>query len=245
MTRSGGSDAPVVFFHGGNSFNADALAWFPDVVDQFRIYAADIIGHPGRSAETRLSPADLSSGEWADDVMTSLGLDHASGLGVSYGAGIVMRLAVVAPQQLDKVALVVPSGLVKPKMMSMMGMVLPWMHHAVSPSRQNVVRMLQPLFADNVVDDETVDTFTVMFDNVRIERGLPRPAGAHELANLVAPARAIAAELDPLFPGSSIIPRAQEIIPNLFAAEAIPGSGHCPSPEDRRSISERVAKFPH
>jgi pimeloyl-ACP methyl ester carboxylesterase len=241
---SGPEDAaPVIFFHGGNSFNADTLAWFPDVIGQFRVYGPDTIGHPGRSAETRLSPTDLSYGEWAADVMTSLDLDHAAALGVSYGAGIVMRLATVAPRRLDKVALVVPSGLVKPKMMSMMRMVVPWLQHTVSPSRQSVVRMLQPLFADTPADDEAVDTFSVIFENVRIERGLPRPTDAHELGDLDAPVLVIAAELDVLFPASLVIPRAQEIIPNLYAAEQISGSGHYPSPEDRQSISKRVTEF--
>jgi len=235
--------APVMFFHGGNSFNADTLAWFPDVIDQFCVYAPDLIGHPGRSAETRLSPTDLTYGEWAAEVMISLGLEHAATLGVSYGAGIILRLATLAPRMLDKAALVVPSGLVKPKMMSMIKMVVPWLQHSVSPSRQVVIRMLQPLFGDNPVDDQDVDTFSAIFQNVRIERGLPRPTDASELASLDALVLVIAAELDVLFPASRVIPRAQEIIPNLYAAEQLAGSGHYPSPEDRQRISRRVAEF--
>ena len=234
---------PVISFHGGNSFNADTLAWFPDVIDRFRVYAPDTIGHPGRSAETRLSPGDLSYGEWAADVMASLGLEHAAALGVSYGAGIIMRLAAVAPRRLDKAALVVPSGLVKPKTTSMMKMVVPWLRYTVSPSRASVVRMLQPLFADEPVGDEVVDTLGVIFQNVRIETGLPRPADAHELTGLDAPVLVLAAELDLLFPASRVNPRAQEIIPQLAAAEQIDGSGHYPSPEARQRISERVAEF--
>lgn len=235
--------APVISFHGGNSFNAETLAWVPDVIAQFRVYAPDTIGHPGRSAETRLSPSDLSYGEWAADVMASLGLDHAAALGVSYGAGIIMRLATVAPQRLDKAALVVPSGLVKPKMLPTMRMVVPWLQHTVSPSREHVVRMLQPLFADKPVDDEVIDTLGVILQNVRIERRLPRPTDARELTGLDAPVLVIAAELDILFPASRVVPRAQEIIPNLYAAEQLAGSGHYPSPEDRQRISKRVAEF--
>lgn len=125
----------------------------------------------------------------------------------------------------------------------MMRMVVPWLQHTVSPSREHVVRMLQPLFADRPVDDEVIDTLGVIFQNVRIERRLPRPTDARELTGLDAPVLVIAAELDILFPASRVVPRAQEIIPNLYAAEQLAGSGHYPSPEDRQRISKRVAEF--
>lgn len=234
---------PVVFFHGGNSFNADTLSWFPDVIDQFRVYAPDTIGHPGRSAETRLSPRDLSYGEWAADVMTSLGVEHAGSLGVSYGAGIILRLAAVTPERLDKVALVVPAGLTKPTTASMLKVIVPWLYHLISPSREHIVRMLQPLFAFNPVDEEIVDAMVAILGNVHIERRLPRPTTKHELKCLEAPVLVLAAELDTLFPASRVISRAQEIIPNLVVAGVIPGSGHYPSQEDRHRVSSHVAAF--
>lgn len=235
--------APVVCFHGGNSFNAHTLAWYPDVTDQFRVYAPDTIGHPGRSAETRLSPSDLSYGEWAAEVVEALGLTRVAALGTSHGAGVILRLAAVAPRRIDKAALVVPSGLVKPTTRVMMQMVLPWLRYTLFPSRERVVRMLQPMFAGTPVDDEVADTIGLIFENVRIETGMPRPATEHELASWEAPVLVMASEFDMFFPASRVLPRAREVIPNLAGTEQIDHSGHYPSSEDRQRISERVAKF--
>lgn len=76
----------------------------------YRIYAPDTIGHPGKSAETRLSPKDNNYGQWLSDVMDGLGLDRAAFLGGSYSAGIILRLAAYCPRRITKMALFVPSG---------------------------------------------------------------------------------------------------------------------------------------
>ena len=39
---------PLVIFHGGNSVNPFTLAWFAPLADEYRIYAPDTVGHPGR-----------------------------------------------------------------------------------------------------------------------------------------------------------------------------------------------------
>lgn len=53
---------PILLFHGGNVTNPLTLAWFRPLAERFRIYAPDTIGHPGLSAQTRLSPRDDSYG---------------------------------------------------------------------------------------------------------------------------------------------------------------------------------------
>ncbi len=39
------------------------------LLNDFHIYAVDIIGHPGKSAEVSLSPRNQDYGKWAIDVM--------------------------------------------------------------------------------------------------------------------------------------------------------------------------------
>ena len=68
---------PMILFHGGNSLNPFDLKSFISLADKYRIYAPDTIGHPGKSAEVRLSPKNYSYGEWAIDILDSLGLDKS------------------------------------------------------------------------------------------------------------------------------------------------------------------------
>ncbi len=63
------------------------LKAFLHLLKNFRIYAPDTIGHPGRSAQTVLSSRDNSYGEWATDVIGGIGLERAGAIGISYGGG--------------------------------------------------------------------------------------------------------------------------------------------------------------
>ena len=51
---------PVVFLHGGNFLNPTCLRWFLPLAQRHRIYAPDLVGQSGKSAQGRPSPADDS-----------------------------------------------------------------------------------------------------------------------------------------------------------------------------------------
>src|SRR4030095_10199605 len=87
------SGPPAVVFHGGNFVGPYSLAWILPALAGHRVYAPDTVGHPGLSAQTRLSQRDQSYGQWAAAVLDGLGLDRGSAVGTSYGAGILLLLA--------------------------------------------------------------------------------------------------------------------------------------------------------
>jgi hypothetical protein len=47
---------PAVFLPGGNFLNPTCLKWFVPLAERHRLYAPDIVGQPGLSAQTRPSP---------------------------------------------------------------------------------------------------------------------------------------------------------------------------------------------
>jgi len=49
------SGEPLLVFHGGNSTTAYNLLMYRFLLKDFHIYAADIIGHPGKSDEVSIS----------------------------------------------------------------------------------------------------------------------------------------------------------------------------------------------
>ncbi|MFX0210732.1 MAG: alpha/beta fold hydrolase, partial [Candidatus Hodarchaeota archaeon] len=63
---------PLICLHGGNSNTPDMLISNLPMLQNFNIYSIDIIGHPGKSDETRLSSDDLSYGFWLLDVIDEL-----------------------------------------------------------------------------------------------------------------------------------------------------------------------------
>lgn len=235
---------PMVHFHGGNAFNADTLAWYLPLAQTHRIYAPDTVGHPGKSAETRLSSKDLSYGEWAADVLDQLALERTAALGSSFGAGILLRLLAVAPERITKAVLVVPSGVVNPPVWPMLSrLVWPFLRYKLRPGRERARQLLQPLFADVPVDDVQLDRSDLVFRHYRPIRAMPRPATEAELARFTAPTLVLAGELDILFPARLVLPRVRKIIKGLVAVEQLDGSAHFPGVETRQHILARVKAF--
>ena len=235
---------PVVVTHGGNSISPQGLRGLDPLLKQrrFRVYAPDTVGHPGKSAQARLRAHDQSYGQWLSDVLDGLGLDRAAFIGGSYGAGIILRLAAYAPQRIVKMALFVPSGVVRVPMTSMLFSIgLPYLHYLLFPSRERLVRAVQWMGDD--IEDDVLQLIEAVFQHVRVEAGMPRPATKAELANLTAPALVIAAEKDVMFPGKAVAKRAVEIIPNLVAAECLEGATHYSSKADMEYVNERIMAF--
>jgi pimeloyl-ACP methyl ester carboxylesterase len=235
---------PVVVTHGGNSIAPQGLRGLLPMLKQrrYRVYAPDTMGHPGKSVQARISAHDQSYGQWLSDVLDGLGLEGAAFIGGSFGAGILLRLAAYAPQRILKMVLFVPSGIVAVPMTSMLFRIgLPYLLYLLFPSRQRLHRAVQWMGDD--IEDDVLELVEAVFQHVRVEAGMPRPATKAELANLAAPALVIAAEKDVMFRGKAVVQRAVEIIPNLVAAECLQGATHYSSQADMEYVNERIIEF--
>jgi pimeloyl-ACP methyl ester carboxylesterase len=108
-----GSDdgPPLVLLHGAGSNSAmwitDAVSWSA----HFKIYAIDIIGEPGFSAETRPPLDSDAHAEWLDDVLQGLGIQRFSLVGMSLGGWLALDFAARQPSRVDRMALIVPGGI--------------------------------------------------------------------------------------------------------------------------------------
>ena len=188
---------PIVITHGGNSINPQGLRGLMPLLKQerYRLYAPDTIGHPGKSAQVRVSAGDQSYGQWLNDVLDGLGLDKAVCIGGSFGAGILLRLAAYAPQRIIKMALFVPSGIVSVPFTSMVFRIgLPYFLYLLFPSHPRLYRAVQ--WMGNDIEDDILQLIEAVFQHVRVEAEMPRPVTKAELANFTAPTLIIAAEKD-------------------------------------------------
>lgn len=228
---TGPTDArPVVVLSGGNFPNPLSLRWFAPDLRAFRVYAPDTIGHPGKSAQTRLSARDDSYGWWLLDVLDALELDRVPMLGPSFGAGIILATASVAPQRIERAALVMPAGIVNPPVLTMVrSLAGPLVAYRLRPSRGRLIRAVQPLFTDLDIGADVLDAIGAVFDHVRVATTMPRARAPEQFAALDAPVLVVAAERDVLFPGAAVVARARELFGNLVGAELLVGSAHIPS----------------
>jgi len=235
---------PVVITHGGNSINPQGLRCLLPILQEqcYRIYAPDTIGMPGKSDQTRLSPKDDSYGQWLADVLDGLGLENAAFVGGSHGAGIILRLAAYAPRRITKMALFVPSGIVSVPLHSMLWRIgLPFTLYLLFPNQKRLRQAVG--WMGDEIEEDVLELVKTVFEQVKVEAEMPRPATKAELLGLHAPTLIVAAEKDAMFPGYAVIRRSKEIIPNLVAAECLKGGTHYSSRQDMQTIIQRLQDF--
>ena len=232
---------PLVILPGGNFLNPLCLAWFAPLAHGHRVYAPDLLGQPGRSSQTRLSPKGDDHAEWLSDLLDGLGLRRAAFVGISFGAGLILRLAGHLPERIVRATLVSPAGVaIGPIPRMLREVALPMLLYRLSPGRERLLRAARPILTEP--EELYVRQLGAVYRHVRLDRGLPRLATEEELAGFEAPVLLFAAREDAFFPGEKVVARARELFPDL-SAELLDGSRHVPSYQAFARINRRILDF--
>ena len=243
VIRTGNPDGkPVLLFHGGNSTAPYYLSGFKSLLRTFSVYAADTMGHPGKSAQTILSAKTMDYGLWASDVITGLGFEKMCCMGGSYGGGVLVKLMCVSPEKIEKSVLIVPSGIANVSTANVMfSMGIPMVIYIITKNDRWMIKsVLQMAIKEKNIDEDTFEMVKCSFDNAVVKAGMPSNVPQDVLRKCTAPTLLIAAEKDCLFPGEKVIAKAKEILPNLKPI-LLKGQGHlCTLPDD---VMEEVREF--
>ena len=229
---------------GGNFLNPIVLEWFLPLAERHRLYASDVVGQPGKSAQERPSPKGDGHAFWVEDVLDGLGLARAPLVGISYGAGIAIRTMGLAPERVSKAALVVPSGIVAVRASRMLGEVAATLLlYRLRPTHERLLRAAHTDGArgPRLRPRRLADRGRLQAPQAR--RRAPRRASKEELANFRGPVAVYASEEDAFFPARAVLPRAREIFPNLALAQSLGGCRHVPSKAALGRVNERVLAF--
>ena len=237
------SGEPIIVLQGGNTTSPLTLNWIRPIIEKFRVYAPDTIGHPGKSSPNRLSPRDHSYGIWLVDVMDALELQQPTLMGGSFGAGILLRTAIYAPDRIRKAILFIPSGLVSMPIGTMIYWIFWLMFYQITGNPLGLKRIMQPMFLDEPIDPDALEITEAVFRFTKIESEMPRNVTLQELKDFNAPTFVIAAERDALFPAKDVIERAKQVFANLVAAEIIAGATHYLSPRYHPQLNTLCLQF--
>ena len=231
--------SPVVFLPGGNFLNPTCLRWFLPLAGEHRVYAPDLVGQPGKSAETRPSPKGDSHSWWMEDVLDGLGLRCVPIVGLSYGAGVAIRTMGYAPERVSLAALVSPAAVATgsiPRVL--LEVALPMLIYRLRPTRERLLRAAKPILTEP--EEPAVRQLGAVYRNVRLDAGLPRKATGEELRYFEGPVGVFASEDDVFFPARPVLARAKEIFPNLVRAECLEGCRHVPSRSAFGRLNESI-----
>jgi pimeloyl-ACP methyl ester carboxylesterase len=243
----GPEDAPpAVFLPGANALNPTCLKWFLPLAERHRLYAPDIVGQPGLSAQIRPSPKGDGHAFWAEDVIDSLGLERAPLVGLSYGAAIAIRAMGLAPERVSRAALISPAGIAAvPYLRILVEIGTPMLLYRLRPTDKRLTRAAMRLFTEpeDPAFGPAVRQLGAALRHLRLDADLPRAATEEELRGFEGPVAVFASEEDALFPARAVLPRANEIFPNLALAEVLEGCRHVPSKAVLARVNERVLAF--
>ena len=217
---------PLLVFHGGNATTAYNLLSCDFIMNDFHIYAVDMIGHPGKSAETSLPAKGYDYGKWVGEVIDGLKYDKISLFGGSFGAGVIAKTMCVCPDKVKRVVLYVPSGIKNAPAINSASMMLPMIAYWVTGKDKWLKKCILPMAIneDNITDD-IYETAKLSIDYIKVKTGMPSDVDEELMKKCTSPTLVMAAEKDCLFPGKGVIERAKRIIPNC-ETYLLEGRGH-------------------
>lgn len=241
----GPADAPpLVLLHGAMASSAHVLGELEPLMRDFRVHAVDVLGQSVKSADVRLRVDGDEYGRWLKEVFDGLGLARAHVVGVSWGGFVAVRLAALDGARIERLALLVPAGLVKtPPWLGFTRMGWPMLKYRLFPSEARKREFISNLLTTTT--DDWLPYLGEAFDAYLLDMRVPMLAREPELAGFHAPTLVVAADDDASFPGDAVLARAKALFPGLAATELLTGCKHSPptTPEFRAWLSGRLAAF--
>lgn len=240
------SAQPLLVFHGANLVNPVTLSWFRPLTESFRIYAPDLLGQPGFSAPKRWSPESDALGIWVTQLLDELELQCVPMAGISYGAGVILRVASVAPGRIARAGLLVPMGLDRISLMQLLiDLGWPAMRYRYFPTRSNLEAVIRVLFTEppSNIDNQVIEHVGTVLRSVNLEVPFPPATTAEELSSFTAPVFVAAASDDPLVPAHLVHAQARAVLSNIEVSMRLEGERHLPSPAARRKTMAYLETF--
>jgi len=229
----GPTDAPpVVLLHGSGSNSA---VWIRDVAEwakQYRVYAVDVIGEPGLSAQSRPSLRSGAYVEWLDDVYEHLGLTSASLVGVSLGGWLALAYALKRPARVASLTLLSPAGIGARRALFMVKAMLMLLF-----GKRGIDKAWSAASGKAPVAGPLADYMRLIFQNFRPRREAPPIFTDAELRALSLPIQVVVGAKDAMLHATQTRDRVRRLLPH---AEMIwlDDAGHMLPPQ-----TIRVADF--
>jgi pimeloyl-ACP methyl ester carboxylesterase len=223
---------PLILLHGAAS---NAVSWVGDVAQysaQFRVYAVDLLGEPGKSAPNRPAWDGPGYAEWLEDILNGLKIHKASLLGISQGGWTALRFSTSYPERVKKLALLTPGGVMPTRRSFLLKAILFSMF-----GRWGGKRINRMVFGKQAIHPEAVKFMDAIMTHFKARIGKEYIFSDEELKRLEMPVLVIGGTEDMLFPTEGVVRRLQQLLPRL-EAELIPGMGHA-----LVNMNERVIPF--
>ncbi|NCB06095.1 MAG: alpha/beta hydrolase, partial [Clostridia bacterium] len=224
VIESGDSGAPaLVLLHGSM---ANSFTWFSDVPalsEHYHVFAVDLIGEAGFSAETRPSYQSGAYQKWLDEVLHGLNITTCTMVGLSLGGWMALRYATVYPQRIEKLVLLCPGGLFRERRDFL------WKSLLMKLTKGGVHKTMRGVMGDTQAQADGMEQVLAYVALIgRQEK--PRMAKLalftdKELSRLTMPVYVLFGDSDIILRAQESIARIMKLAPNVHS-EILPNTGH-------------------
>jgi pimeloyl-ACP methyl ester carboxylesterase len=231
---------PMILLPG---FGANSTMFFPNVTAlsyQFRIYAVDTIGQPGKSLPSQ-NLTTKNSNDWIVEVLDGLGLKKAHFVGISLGAWLALNFSIHKAERVDHLALLDPAA-------SFEKMSAAFMWHSlipimVLPTRRGLIRFFRWMTGEYVVNKNWGELMVLGILNTHSMPPIRATVFSDEdLHHLQTPTLLLIGENSVIYNPERVYHRAKQLIPDI-KAEIISNTGHSLLAEKSEIVNSRILQF--
>jgi pimeloyl-ACP methyl ester carboxylesterase len=238
---------PLVVFHGwsGSSCGAHVEYDLPTLASRFRLYFVDTIGQSGRSGPNRPPTNGPAYGEWALDLLDSLGIVRAYIAGISGGGYLTLKLASFASKRVVRAFVISTAGILSLKMPLPLHFLLSAIPAMIYPhpttARQFVRATSSPQIVFSQRREEMAQILLLLFRHHKFQQG-PEKLTDDELRRITAPIYILMGRYDITTNPVKAVERAHRLMSHV-QTEIVPDAGHVLTFDRQDIVMVRMLKF--
>jgi pimeloyl-ACP methyl ester carboxylesterase len=232
---------PLLLLHGQWATATMWSSMIRDLSKNHRVYAIDQIDDIGKSILTRKIIDRADYGRWLLEVLSNLGIEDTSIIGLSYGGYLAAYLATIAPEKVNRLCLLCPG-------LPLLGSPMKeWAFHGMPmilfPTRKTAEWLVQGMSIygyqkGNLEQEQLIEGILCLRSRIPI-RPTIQP---EELSSFHMPVLLLIGEKETMYEPFTAITRARQFVPHI-QAELIPNAGHMLNTDQPALVLERIINF--
>ncbi|MCR4989691.1 MAG: alpha/beta hydrolase [Lachnospiraceae bacterium] len=232
----------ICSIHGGNGISPLNIRIFRPLLKHYCIMSPDVIGMPGKSHPYRnLNTKKDDFAYWLCEVLDDLKIDRISFVVSSYSSAMLLALAKVFPERIDKAVFVVPSGFAHgPIIQIIRKMSLPFIRYYIKPSEKTMKGIVEVMISES--EPLWEEFFDLMMSSYKMEMRPPKEYTKEELRNFNSKAVIFASNDDVFFPADRVFEKSDKILNNTPGKYYI-DCKHLPSDDTMLDVCEKIHGF--
>jgi len=211
---------PLLLLLGSSS---NALMWKGDVVDysqDYRVYALDIPGEPGKSAEVRPDLNGDGYSNWLAEILDQLKINKTAMIGISLGGFLALKYATTRPDRVSKLVLLCPAGVAKQRISFLAkALILAPFGNA---GRKQLIKLV---YGNQTIEEETLAYTMLIAENFNPRMEIIPILNDESISRISCPVLLIVGENDVLINAGKTAGRMRELL-STSDVLILPDAGH-------------------